>query len=68
MCFFFCFKFNATFFQRLVGYGDIVVISSDVSGTFILNNIPDASKKREQIRIAANRSRELKGVRTIVSE
>lgn len=59
---------HAGLFQRLVGYGNIAIVSSDLSGTFVLENIPEAMKKREQIRTASNICRQTRGVRTIVNE
>jgi hypothetical protein len=59
---------KATLFQRFVGYGNIVVVSTDGSGTFVMENLPDAMAKREQIRVMSNKAREAKGVRTIINE
>lgn len=59
---------RAGLFQRFVGYGNIAIVSSDMSGTFVLENMPDAMNKREQIRTASNKCREARGVRTIVNE
>lgn len=56
------------FFQRLVGYGDISVVSSDRTGPVVLENMPDAFNKREKIREMSNRARERAGLRTLVSE
>ena len=61
-------KVKSNFFQRLVGYGDIEVISTDVTDIFLMENIPDAMAKREKIRALSNYSRETKGIRTIVNE
>jgi len=61
-------KVKSNFFQRLVGYGDIEVISTDVTDIFLMENIPDAMAKREKIRALSNYSREAKGIRTIVNE
>jgi len=61
-------KVKSNFFQRLVGYGDIEVISTDVTDVFLMENIPDAMAKREKIRALSNYSREAKGIRTIVNE
>ena len=59
---------RASLFQRFVGYGNIAIVSTDLSGTFVLENMPDAMKKREEIRSMSNKSREAKGIRTIISE
>ena len=59
---------KATLFQRFVGYGNIAVVSTDGSGTFLMENLPDAMAKREQIRLMSNKSREAKGVRTVINE
>jgi uncharacterized membrane protein YdbT with pleckstrin-like domain len=59
---------RAGLFQRFVGYGNIAIVSSDLTGTFVLENMPDAMKKREQIRSMSNKSREAKGIRTVISE
>jgi uncharacterized membrane protein YdbT with pleckstrin-like domain len=59
---------RAGLFQRFVGYGNIAIVSTDLSGTFVLENMPDAMKKREEIRSMSNKSRESKGIRTIISE
>ncbi len=59
---------KATLFQRFVGYGNIAVVSTDASGNFILENLPNAMEKREQIRMMSNKSREANGVRTIINE
>jgi len=56
-----------SFFQRLVGYGTVVVSSSDMSDTFILDHLPKANLKREQLRRQVMLCREAKDVRTIVS-
>jgi uncharacterized membrane protein YdbT with pleckstrin-like domain len=61
-------KVKSTFFQRLVGYGDIQIISTDITDNFLIENIPDAMSKREKIRALSNLSRESKGIRTIVNE
>ena len=61
-------KISQGFFQRLVGVGDIQVISTDVSGNFTMNYLPDAKNKREQLRSMSMKAREVKGIRTIVSE
>ena len=61
-------KVKSNFFQRLVGYGDIEVMSTDVTDIFLMENIPDAMAKREKIRALSNYSRETKGIRTIVNE
>lgn len=61
-------KLKQGFFQRVVDMGDIEIISADVSGSFTLTNIPKAREKREQIRTWSNKSREAKGVRTIINE
>jgi hypothetical protein len=55
-------------FQRFVGLGNIVVMSSDASGTFVMECIPDALKKREQVRAMAQKSKEAKGVRMMINE
>lgn len=59
---------RAGLFQRFVGYGNIAVVSTDLTGDFVLENIPDAISKREQIRDFAKKAREAAGVRTIVNE
>jgi uncharacterized membrane protein YdbT with pleckstrin-like domain len=59
---------KSTLLQRFVGYGNIAVVSSDVTGNFVLENLPDAMAKREQIRTMSNKAREVKGVRTIINE
>jgi len=59
---------KASLFQRFVGYGNIVVVSTDASGVFVLENMPNAMAKREQIRAMSNKSREVKGVRTVINE
>ncbi len=59
---------RAGLFQRFVGYGNIAIVSTDATGDFVLENMPNAMKKREQIRDMANKSREAKGVRTIINE
>jgi uncharacterized membrane protein YdbT with pleckstrin-like domain len=59
---------KSTLLQRFVGYGNISVVSSDATGNFILENLPDAMAKREQIRMMSNKAREIKGVRTIINE
>jgi uncharacterized membrane protein YdbT with pleckstrin-like domain len=59
---------RAGLFQRFVGYGNISIVSSDLTGTFVLENMPDAMEKREQIRNMSNKSREAKGIRTVISE
>jgi uncharacterized membrane protein YdbT with pleckstrin-like domain len=59
---------KATLFQRFVGYGNIAVVSTDASGNFVLENLPNAMAKREQIRMMSNKSREANGVRTIINE
>ena len=59
---------RAGLFQRFVGYGNIAIVSTDLSGTFVMDNMPDAMKKREEIRSMSNKSREAKGIRTIISE
>ena len=61
-------KFNQGFFQRLVDMGDIAVFSSDRSGNFVLQHMPNAGEKREQIRAMANQSREENGIRTIIND
>jgi uncharacterized membrane protein YdbT with pleckstrin-like domain len=58
---------SQSFFQRLVGYGNVKVASSDTSGTFFLNHLPKANQRREEIRRQSMICREAKGVRTIVS-
>lgn len=55
-------------FQRFVGLGNIVVMSSDASGTFVMECIPDALKKREQVRAMAQKTKEAKGVRMLINE
>jgi uncharacterized membrane protein YdbT with pleckstrin-like domain len=59
---------KSSFFQRLVGYGTVVVKGTDGSGDFYLESLPDAMAKREQIRTLSNQIRESKGVRTIINE
>ena len=59
---------KSSFFQRLVGYGTVVVKGTDGSGDFYLENLPDAMAKREQIRSLSNQIRESKGIRTIINE
>jgi uncharacterized membrane protein YdbT with pleckstrin-like domain len=59
---------KSSFFQRLVGYGTVVVKGTDGSGDFYLENLPDAMTKREQIRSLSNQIRESKGIRTIINE
>ena len=59
---------KSTLFQRFVGYGNIAVVSTDGSGNFEMDNLPDAMAKREQIRLMANKAREAKGVRTVINE
>jgi uncharacterized membrane protein YdbT with pleckstrin-like domain len=59
---------KSTLLQRFVGYGNIAVVSSDATGNFVLENLPDAMAKREQIRTMSNKAREVKGVRTIINE
>ncbi len=61
-------KFNQGFFQRLVDMGDIAVFSSDQTGNFVLQHMPNAREKREQIRAMANQSREENGIRTIIND
>lgn len=58
---------TSTLFQRFVGYGTIAVASTDGSGNFLMETIPDAMAKREQIRSMVNKAREAKGVRTIIN-
>lgn len=59
---------HSGFFDRIVGYGDIKVVSSDVSGTFLMEKIPNAIKRREEIRLMANKAREVRGIMTVVNE
>lgn len=59
---------KASLFQRFVGYGNISVISTDATGSFVMDNLPDAMAKREQIRAMSNKAREAKGVRTVINE
>jgi uncharacterized membrane protein YdbT with pleckstrin-like domain len=59
---------KSSFFQRLVGYGTVVIKGTDGSGDFYLENLPDAMSKREQIRSLSNQIRESKGIRTIINE
>jgi len=59
---------KSTFFQRIVGYGNVFVCGTDGSGDFLLENLPDAINKREQIRLMANHIRESKGIKTIINE
>lgn len=61
-------KVSQSFLNRIVGIGNIDVISSDETGTIGLKHLPKASKRREEIRRLSNEAREKKGVRTIVNE
>lgn len=61
-------KVQQTMFQRIIGYGTVTVISTDKSGYLEMDHLPNAVQRREQIRSLANKSREQKGVRTIVNE
>ncbi len=61
-------KVSQSFFLRLVGIGNIAVVSTDVSGNFTMNYLPDARNKREQLRTMAMKAREARGIRTVVSE
>ncbi len=59
---------SQSFFQRLVGIGNIQVRSTDKSGNFSMRYLPDATNKREQLRAMAAKSRETKGIRTMINE
>jgi len=61
-------KVQQTLLQRIVGLGNISVMSTDASGDFVLEFMPDAISKREQIRSHAKKARETKGVRTMINE
>jgi uncharacterized membrane protein YdbT with pleckstrin-like domain len=61
-------KVQQTFLNRIVGIGQIDVISSDLTGSFRLKYLPKAPDRREEIRRLSNESRERQGVRTIVNE
>ena len=61
-------KVRSGLFQRLVGYGDIYVISTDVNENFFLTNMPKANEKREAIRAAANESKKQRNFYTVVNE
>ena len=61
-------RVSQTLLQRLVGMGDVTVDSTDESGGFVMRHLPGARDKREQIRTMANRSREVRGVRTLINE
>lgn len=61
-------RLHQSFLQRLVGLGDIEIISTDVSGSYRISMLPGARDKREQIRTLAMRAREQVGVRTIINE
>jgi uncharacterized membrane protein YdbT with pleckstrin-like domain len=60
--------FRATIFQRFVGTGDIEVISSDVTGKLLIENLTNAFSKREQIRAISRKLRTENGVRSILHE
>ena len=59
-------KVTQTFLNRLVGIGTISVISSDETENVIISYLPNSINRREEIRDYSNKSREKKGVRTIV--
>ena len=59
-------KVNQTFLNRLVGIGTISVISSDETENVIISYLPNSINRREEIRDYSNKSREKKGIRTIV--
>ncbi len=59
-------KVTQTFLERLVGIGTISVISSDETENVIISYLPNSINRREEIRDYSNKSREKKGVRTIV--
>lgn len=61
-------KSRFSIFQRLVGIGDIEVVSSDVTGSFVIKNLTDAFNKREQIRAMSVKLRTQNGVRSILHE
>lgn len=61
-------RLNQPLFQRLVGMGDVEVHSVDVSRSFLLENLPGAADKREQIRTLSNQAKEARGVRTVINE
>ena len=59
-------KVTQTFLERLVGIGTISVISSDETENVIISYLPNSINRREEIRDYSNKSREKKGIRTIV--
>ena len=59
-------KVTQTFLNRLVGIGTISVISSDETENVIISYLPNSINRREEIRDYSNKSREKKGIRTIV--
>ena len=61
-------KVNQTFLDRLVGIGTISITSTDETENVIISYLPKAIDRREEIRDYSNKSRETKGVRTIVNE
>jgi len=61
-------RLRQTFLQRIVGLGDIEVLSVDPSGSFWIENVPGAHKKREQLRTMASRARESAGIRMVINE
>jgi len=61
-------RLHQSLVQRIVGLGDIEIISTDVSGSYRITMLPGAREKREQIRTLAMRAREQVGVRTIINE
>jgi uncharacterized membrane protein YdbT with pleckstrin-like domain len=58
-------KIAQTALERLVGIGEITVISSDRTGDLIITPITNPFKKREELRRFANEARDKRGVRTI---
>lgn len=60
--------FKATIFQRIVGTGNIKIISSDMTGDITIENLNDAFSKREQIRTISRELRTQNGVRSILHE
>lgn len=61
-------KLSQSLFQRFVGLGNISVASTDNTGNLIMNCLPNAKEKREQLRTLSNEARSKKGVRTLVHE
>ena len=60
--------FKATIFQRIIGTGNIEIISSDASGNITLENMNDAFNRREQIRTISRELRTQNGIRSILHE